>query len=410
MKSPLLLSAALVLLLPALPDYAYGQGVDTTANTRAGKRAREAQEARQKGGQAATETPKYPQATRKAPEQVGDRSLAKDMEALIKMQGEEGSADKLIAKADEVLANPKAKPWDKSTAAYLAGAAWQGKDGDTDANALKYYQLALDNDGLSNNTHYLAMLQVAQLLAVTDRSDEALKMIDRFFAETKASDDTNANAVRSNILMSSGKPEVAAAELEKQLAAKPNDKRIMMNLAGLYQAAGQDAKAAAMFDKMRAAGLLTESKDYEGGFHLLANIEGREKDALALIDEGLKKGVLKPSYDMYVVQGSYYFNHDDMPKALEAWTHGAPLSKDGEMYLNVAKLQLDGEHWAAAKEAALQAKAKGVKRQGEVYQVLAQAENHMGNKAAYQAALKEAAKYPETKKWAEGVLRQGTGK
>ena len=40
---------------------------------------------------------------------------------------------------------------------------------------------------------------------------------------------------------------------------------------------------------------------------------------------------------------------------------------------------------------------------------LARAENGLGNKAASQAALKEAAKYPETKKWAEAALRQGLG-
>jgi len=405
MKSSLLLSAAFVLLLPALP--AHGQ-IDTTAHTRAGKRAQEAQQGK---GKAPEEKQNYPQATRKNPEATGDRSLAKDMEALIKLQGEEGSEDKIIAKADEVLANSKASPWDKSTAAYLAGAAWQGKEGDNaDASALKYYQLAMDNNGLNNNTHYLAMLQVAQLLAATDHTDEALKMVDRFFAETKATDDHNANAIRSNILMSSGKPELAVAELEKQLAAKPNDKKIMMNLAAFYQEANQDAKAAAMFEKMRAAGLLTESKDYEVGYHLLANIDGREKDAMALIDEGLKKGILQPSYDMYAVQGRYYYGAEDTAHALEAWKKGAPLSKDGEMYLNVAKLELDADHYAAAKDAAMQAKAKGVKRVGDVYQVLAGAENGMGNKAASQAALKEAAKYPETKKWAESALRQGLAK
>ena len=407
MKSSLMLSAAIALLLPALPvDDAFGQGVDRSANTRAGKRAQEAQQGKGKAGNVQQN---YPQATRKDPAPGGDRALAKDIEALIKLQEEEGSEDKIIAKADEVLANPKAKPWDKSTAAYLAGAAWQGKEGDTDANALKYYQQALDNDGLANNTHYLAMLQVSQLLAATDRTDEAVKMVDRFFAETKATDDKNANAIRSNILMSSGKPELAIAELEKQLVAKPDDKKVMINLASMYLEAGQDAKAAAMFDKMRAGGLLTESRDYEVAFRLLANIEGREKDAVALIDEGLSKGILKPSYEMYAVQGRSYFEADNIPKALEAWTKGAPLAKDGEMYLNVAKLQLDGDHWAAAKEAAQQAKAKGVKRQGEVYQVLARSENGLGNKAAAQAALKEAAKYPETKKWAEAALRQGLG-
>ena len=407
MKSSLMLSAALALLLPALPVVsAHGQGVDRTANTRAAKRA---QQAGQQGGKAAEPAPLYPQATRKEPEQAGDRSVQKDLQALIDMQGEDGSEDKLIAKADQILANPKANAFDKSNAAYLAGAAWQNKDTAGYANAIKYYQMAVDNDGLGNNMHYRAMLQLSQLLEAEDRHDDALKMVDRFLAETKASDDKNANAIRTQILLSSGKPELAAAELEKQLATRPNDKKLMMNLAALYLESSQDAKAAAMFDKMRAGGLLTESKDYEAGFRLLANMDGREKDAIALIDEGLKKGILQPSYEMYAVQGRHYYQADDIPKTLEAWSKGAPLAKDGEMYLNVAKLQVDADHWAQAKEAAMQAKAKGVKKQGDIWQVLARAENGLGNKAASQAALKEAAKYPETKKWAEAALRQGLG-
>jgi tetratricopeptide (TPR) repeat protein len=130
-----------------------------------------------------------------------------------------------------------------------------------------------------------------------------------------------------------------------------------------------------MFDKMRAAGLLTESKDYDMRFRLLAGIDGREKDAMSLIEEGLKKGVLKPSYDMYVVQGRAYYEAGDKARAIEAWSKGAPMSKDGEMYLNLAKLQLETENWAAAKESAMQAKAKGVKRPGDIWRVLAHAES-----------------------------------
>jgi hypothetical protein len=38
---------------------------------------------------------------------------------------------------------------------------------------------------------------------------------------------------------------------------------------------------------------------------------------------------------------------------------------------------------------------------------VARAEKGLGNVAASRAALQEAAKYPETQKWAEAALRQG---
>jgi predicted Zn-dependent protease len=405
MKSSVLLSAALLLLVPAFPAHGQSGGVDDRqANTRAARKAKEAKE------HAATKAePLYPSATRESPEQKGDKALQKDMEALFKLQEEDNAEDKIIAKADEVLANPKANAFDKSSAAYIAGAAWQGKESNGYANAIKYYQMAIDNNGLHNNNHYRAMLQLAQMLEAENRHADALAMVDKFLAETK-SEDESALRIKTNIMVGMDKPQEAAALLEKQLAAKPNDKKTMMNLASLYLQANQDAKAGAMFDKMRAAGLLTESKDYEAAFRLLANLEGREKDAMAIIDEGLQKKIMEPSYEMYSFQGRMFYEADDIPKAIDAWTKGAPLSKDGEMFLNVAKLQIDQDRYADAKAAALQAKAKGVKKPGDVYGVIARAENGLGNTAASKAALAEAAKYPETKKWAEAALRQGLAK
>jgi hypothetical protein len=57
------------------------------------------------------------------------------MEELFKLQEEDGAEDKVIAKADQILANPKATAFDKSSAAYIAGAAWQGKETSGYANA-----------------------------------------------------------------------------------------------------------------------------------------------------------------------------------------------------------------------------------------------------------------------------------
>jgi predicted Zn-dependent protease len=405
MKSSLLLSAAMLLLLPALPvDPSQAQVEERKARTRGAQKAEEAKRAA-----ATNAAPLYPQATREFPKQQSDKALQKDFDALVKLQEKDDAEDEIIAKAEAMLANPKANAFDKSAAAYAAGAAWQNKETDSHANSSKYFQLAIENNGLHNNIHYRAMLQLAQLLDADNKHDEVLKWVDRFLAETK-SDDPNAAAIRTQILIASGNPAQAAGALEKALAAKPNDMSLMMNLAAVYNEADQPAKAAAMFDKMRAAGLLTEERDYYNAYHLIANVEGREKDALAYIDEGLKKGLLKPNYDIYAVQGKIYYDLEDMPKALEAWIKGAPLAKDGEMSLNVAQLQNDADHFAEGKAAALMAKEKGTKHPGKAWQALALAEHGLGNEAAARAAMQQAAKYPETQKWAESALRLGLGK
>ena len=411
MKSSLLLSAALVLLPAALPALAQTEtgGVDThAANTRAARRAADA-----KAHAATKQTPMYPEATRTFPEQQASKAMAKPLSALFDLQEKDGAEDEIIAKADAILASSSASPFDKSSAAYMAASAWERKSDapNANANAIKYYQIAIDDNGLHNNGHYTSMLHVAQLQAADEHFDLALAAVDKFLAETK-SEDANVWAMKVSYLQNLDRPKEAIDAMQKLLAQKPNDKHLMMSMAGAYQQAGEDAKAAEIFDKMRAAGLFTESKDYEMGYHLLYNIEGRQKDALALIDEGLKKGILQPSYDMYVIQGRAASDAGNFEAALAAYNKGAPLSKDGSMFLNIAQLQIQEKHYAEAKAAVVSAKAKGVpaKNMGLYWRSLAQAENGLGNAAATKAALTEAAKYPEFKKWAEAALRQGLAK
>lgn len=355
------------------------------------------------------EVPMFPLATREQPKQLGSPKLGKEMSELIAMKDTNVNPDELIAKAEAIIANPKAMPFDKSIANYIAGYAWQAKDTDSYANAIKYVEGAINNNGLSNNTHYQLMLSLAQMLESEEKHAEALVYADRFLAETK-SDDARAYTLKAQIMLATDKPEAAAEPLEKLLAKKPGDKKLMWNLITIYQQSGQDAKAGQMLDKMRSGGLFTESKDYDMAYRLLANIEGREKDAMAVIEEGLSKKILVPDYGVYAFQGRSYYDADQIPKAIELWSKAAPLAKDGEMYLNVGKLQMESKRWADAKASAMSAMDKGVKRKGEAWQVIAQAESSLGNKAAARAAMTEAAKYPETKKWAEGALRQASGK
>ena len=223
-------------------------------------------------------------------------------------------------------------------------------------------------------------------------------------------DSSRALTSLTTFLSNNNRAEDAFAPIDRYLAKKPNDKTVMMNLASVYQQSNNDAKTAEIFERMHKAGLFTESKDYEMAFRLLANIEGHDKDAMALIDEGLQKGILKPSYEMYAFQGRSYYEAEQSAKAIEAWSKAAPLAKDGEMYLNLGKLQAQNEKWAEAKVSAKSALDKGVKKQGEAWQVLASSEQGLGNKAAAKAAMQQAAKFPETKKWAESALRQPSAK
>ncbi len=435
MKKTLLLTAALsALLLPLPVIVAHAQtqsgGVDNQrANTRANRRA----------AQAATvkEPAKYPNAKREEPKpessKVGNK--LNDLNKLVEAQKD----DEAIALADEVLANPKASNTDRAFAAYYASAAWRDKDVASFANSITYMQKALDANGMSNNAHYGNMLQLAAMLKNDERYAEALVVIDRYLSETASEDPkaydmkgealfrlnrhaesnaalekaiaggeggSNAAAMMQANYKALGKTGDATKVLEDMVAKKPDDKVLLQNLASAYRTSNQDAKAVAIVERMRAGGMLTEASDYENAIGVMTNADGHEKDATALLNEGLQKGVLKQDFRMYTMLGQLEYNAGRYPKAIEAWTKAAPLAPDGETYLNVARLQKDEENWAGARTAAKQALAKGVKRKGDVWILLAAVELGANNNAGSIDALREAAKYPETKKEAQDALRQ----
>lgn len=414
MKKSLLLSAALALVAFPIPVVVHAQEAnerpqDSTVQSRLERAKR-----KKMGGEAAktkqpATAPLFANATREEPTRESAPKLAKALNALIALQDKAGSEDEAIAKADAILADPRATSYDKSIAAYVAGFAWLAKEPDSYKNAITYIQTAITNNGLDNNTHYQLMLQLAQMYSSEEKFAEGQATVERFLTETK-SDDPRAHQIKAQILLANDKPEEAAKALELVLATKPNDKALMLNLANLYAQSGNDAKAVEMIGKLRGAGLFTESKDYDLAYRVLANIEGKEKEALALIEEGLSKDILVPTAAIYSYQGYAYYESNQVAKAIEAWSKGATLAKDGEQYLNLAKIHSQEEHWNEAKVAAKSALDKGLKKPGDAWMVIAQSETALGNKPAAKAATLQAAKYPESKKWAEAALRQTSGK
>lgn len=436
MKKTLILTAlisalSLPLSVPEVSAQTQSGGVDSSrANTRANRRA--AQEAKQKA-----EEKLFPNATRAEPD--SKLKLGNDINALIKLQNEE-DYEAVLARADALMANPKAGPADRAKAAYIAAVAAQGLETEHYDRASAYLQKALAENALSNNEHYSAMRTLAEFTSHDGKHVEALKFIDQFLAETKSNDlrmrtrraealyelkryaeaaetigpvlaeqaepDPNTIELLSAIYNGLGKPAEAIKLMEGLAAKNPNDKRLQFNLASFYQEAEQNEKAVALFQRMRQAGLLTESRDYELGAALLQRLDGREKDSIAFINEGFDKGILQPSVASYSMLGGAYYNADQFAEAAAAWRKGAAMSDKGDLDYNVATTEIFLEHWDAARVAAKQALAKGVRRPGDAWLVIARVEEELGNQPARETALREAAKYPESRDRANRSLRK----
>ncbi len=430
--------ALATLLLTAFPAYQAQAQADTgygstRTNRRPAKQTKEAE-------------PQvlFPNAVRVDPKGTASKSAVRNLQKMFdKYENDDYAAATALAK--EVLADPKANAYDRSQAYYVSSyAALQGSNADDNAEAIDLVKKALNENGLSNNTHYQMMLQLVQMLVSDEKYAEALTYADRFLDETK-SDNADALILKGNALYrleryndaiepikkalaTSDKPQDGASRLlmaiyfeldrpldaakvaEDLVAKNPTDKKLQLDLATIYLQADQPDKALETFERVRKAGLLTEAKDYQTGYRLLSGMDKHEAQTIELINEGLGKGILKPEAEVYTYLGQAYYYTDQIPKAIEAWQKGAPLAANGDVYANLAIVLTQEDRWADAKDAAQKALAKGVKKPGDTWMVIARSEFGLGNKPAMMTAYREAAKYPETRVQAQKYLKQAGGK
>ncbi len=203
--------------------------------------------------------------------------------------------------------------------------------------------------------------------------------------------------------------DLAAAELAKN----PNDPTALNNAASALIQAQKYPEAISLMEKGRAAGAFKDEKQYvnlakvyliDGQDHTDRQ-EANAAKAGQVLEDGLAKGVVKPSAEVYKLQGDAAITGGNMKAALAAYQKAAPLAKDGEVTLSVARLQLQENKYGEAKKAATDAISKGVQHKGQAYMVLAEAERGLKNKPGAIAAMTQAAQDPETSAKANAWLK-----
>ncbi|MBP3983918.1 tetratricopeptide repeat protein [Pseudoxanthomonas helianthi] len=344
---------------------------------------------------------RYPEATRTEPKEKGSSKMSKKLGKLID-EFNESKFEEAKPLAAEILADSSANNYDKALAAFLA--AQVAYNLDDNAGAEGFAKQAIELNGLDNNNHFTAMQFLAQLQIQDDKYADGLATIDRYLTETKSTKPEDL-VIKGNALYRLERYKEAAAtlrqavdaspqpknewlqllmasyadagqnedaiKLAEQLAAKsPDDKKAQMNLASVYMQADKMDKAAAILEKLRTSGQMTDEREYRQLYTTYANMEGKEKDTIAVINDGIQKGILKPDYQSYVALAQAYYYSDQIPQAIDAWKKGAPLSKDGETYLNLAKVLYQENRLPEAKEAAKSALAKGVKKPDDAKKII----------------------------------------
>lgn len=344
--------------------------------------------------------PRYPQADRVEPEGKATSKHVPKLKQQFDAFNAKATATVLML-ADELIADPETNPYEKSVSARLAGASQLNVD---NAKAMAYLQKAIEFNGLNNNEHFEAMFLVAQLQMQEKQYAQSLATVDQFLTQTK-SQTPEALALKGNalyrlkrypeavealklalagapqpradwtqLLMGAyadmGQPEEASKLAEQLGAGDPGDKQAQLNLAATYMQSGQDDKAAAILEKLRSSGQLTEEQDYRNLFAMYSNAGGKDKEVIAVINEGMSKGILKPDHQVYTALAQAYWFSDQAGPAIEAFKKAAPIAPNGEAYLNLARALSNEGRTAEAREAAKQALAKGVKKPEDAKRII----------------------------------------
>lgn len=369
----------------------------------------------------------YPLATRVEPSQEGESSLTKLRNQMIIAFQKNKDEDAKKA-ALELKANPKANVNDRATAVKVLTLLVTKNNRDNHKEAIPLLEEALEINGLDNNSHYAQLSELAQRYLLNQDYQDAYETAEKFLQETKV-ERIEILKVKGNSLFRLKRIAESLAPLEKVYAADPADLQTMQMLAKAYSDGGQPAKAAELtktivqatgndrasqvnlaityldskryeeasdvIAQLRETNQLVEERDYLTAMNVYTAMKNREKDTIAVMQEGFDKGIIKPTASRYnILADAYYYS--DLPnntkKAIEAWAKAAPIAKDGATYLNLAIAQCQENMYQACKESAKNAMAKGGIAPGDAWLEIANAEEGLGNSAAAAEARRKSGK------------------
>lgn len=382
----------------------------------------------------------YPDATRPDPKIKQSPRAQRDVQKLLKANDEDNYAE-VVVLGENLVANKTAGAYERALAYQLIGIAKMEQN--DYPGAIEAFKKSFEADGLDNNGHYQMLLQVGQLQYQEDQLEESNATLDRFLKETRK-EDPQVLALKGGVLyqlerydeavemlkraiaasdapsenwsqmllasyINQEKYEDAMALGESLLAKSPDDPRLIFNLATMYAQADQLDKATATLDGARNRGLLDE-RGYRQLYALYLNMDDKEAQAIAVIEDGLAKNVLTPNAEVYTALGQAYYFSDKPKEAIQAYRKSLEFAKDGENALNLARILSNEEQFAESRTYAREAIAKGLRRPGDAWIVIGRAEHGLGNRAGLIAAYREAAKFPETKQTAEEWLKKNASR
>jgi hypothetical protein len=388
--------------------------------------------------------PLYPNATRKEPKL--DLTDAKEQKTL-----NEG--------IDAVAANDKDKATqllqplvDNSKSKYVQAMALQGLARIHATNndlpgGIDLLKRSLDNGLLPNDAYFQLQYELATFYLLNQQYQPSIDTVEKWRAEgkketpesyalegeayyrmqkypesiaaiKKAQSMTDKPDPRWNQLLmldynDSGQKDQATALAKQQVNAAPTDSTAFHNSLSLLIQSQKYPEALQLMEQGKTNGMITTENDYVTMAKLYTNSAQDASDpavdsgkAVQVLQDGMSKGVVKPTADNYVLLGDANMVGGDTDAATAAYKKAIPLATNGEPALKAGVALLTQNEYSAAKPLIQQAISKGVQHKGRAYMDLAQANVGLKDKAAAAEAMLEAKKDPETAAQASAWLQK----
>lgn len=302
----------------------------------------------------------YPNATRQEPKDVSVSD--KEAKALNEGLGAANSGDTATTQKDlQGIADNGSNAYAKAKA--LQGLAQIKYNGGDTKGAITLQKQALDLNSLPNDDYFPALYTLAQMYIADENYAQALITLDQW-TQQSGKPFADAYALKGNayyrlekypdavaaiqkaksmtpqpkpdwdqILIASyfamDKYDEAGKVAEAALARDPNNGKLLMNVVQIYTNAKQYDKALPLLERARSNGQINDETIYVNMAKLYYNIavDGRDPKvnagkAAQVLEEGMAKGVVKPTTDNYKLLGDAYNVAGDTAKANAAYDKG----------------------------------------------------------------------------------------
>ncbi len=303
------------------------------------------------------------------------------------------------------------------------------------AQALKFFEAAVEFDALPDQTHFSLMYQISQLYYMQERYSEALDKLELWFCKSPADKITPAayvlqasiyvqlknyaktiKAIDTAIAMAEDPKEQwyllklashyeldqypqAAQTLEVMIARWPQDKTYWIQLSQIYYKLKQEEKALAVMALAYRNGLLDKQADLTYLSSLYSNSGVPFKAALVL-EKGIEDGIVEPTRNHWAAVADSWYTAEELDRALVAYENAGKASEDGKIDLRRGYILVDLERWPDALKALDAALSKGgltEPKTGEAYLLRGMTQFNLGNFDSASADWGKAGRYDRTR-------------